>query len=209
MVEQLDLSHQDVNFIAEFIDFLIMKLVPDWKPPVIHSSSEPKSECILPQGPLGDSFSNRFELDPPNGVFSSETSEADVSYLTSESVDINCSISGEEADLGESIYGHVSEIDLGGMDIPGEKMDKNDSSINENLGPNAISSGEGESDISDLCLSSPTDINNKVQDDDLSLELAAIESNYTRMVQELSRMREFALEDARKRWLMKKNLAVI
>ncbi|KAF8413351.1 hypothetical protein HHK36_001330 [Tetracentron sinense] len=32
MVEQLDLSDQDVTFIAEFIDYMIMKLVPGWQP---------------------------------------------------------------------------------------------------------------------------------------------------------------------------------
>ncbi|KAM2504855.1 hypothetical protein PS1_038732 [Malus domestica] len=32
MVEQLDLSHEDVSVIAELIDNLIMKLVPGWKP---------------------------------------------------------------------------------------------------------------------------------------------------------------------------------
>lgn len=32
MVEQLDLADHDVAFIADFIDFLIMKILPDWKP---------------------------------------------------------------------------------------------------------------------------------------------------------------------------------
>ncbi|KAF2313312.1 hypothetical protein GH714_010290 [Hevea brasiliensis] len=32
MVEQLELADHDVAFIAEFIDYLIMKLLPDWKP---------------------------------------------------------------------------------------------------------------------------------------------------------------------------------
>lgn len=32
MVEQLELADHDVTFIAEFIDFLIMRLLPGWKP---------------------------------------------------------------------------------------------------------------------------------------------------------------------------------
>ena len=31
MVEQLDLADHDVKFIAAFIDYLILKLLPDWK----------------------------------------------------------------------------------------------------------------------------------------------------------------------------------
>jgi len=39
MVEQLELSDYDVVFIADFIDFLIMKLVPGWKPSTDYTSS--------------------------------------------------------------------------------------------------------------------------------------------------------------------------
>ncbi|RYR33861.1 hypothetical protein Ahy_A10g048515 isoform A [Arachis hypogaea] len=41
MVEQLDLAQQNVKFIAEIIDLLLMTLVPDWKPcvPVDHLAS--------------------------------------------------------------------------------------------------------------------------------------------------------------------------
>ncbi|ERN13340.1 hypothetical protein AMTRI_Chr09g21650 [Amborella trichopoda] len=49
MVEQLDLSDHDVMFIAEFIDFLILKLIPDWKPSV-NSSSFISSETTAPAG---------------------------------------------------------------------------------------------------------------------------------------------------------------
>lgn len=40
MVEQLELSDYDVVFIADFIDFLIMKLVPGWKPSTDCTSSD-------------------------------------------------------------------------------------------------------------------------------------------------------------------------
>lgn len=39
MVEQLELADHDVAFIAEFIDYLIMKLLPGWKPSYDYSSS--------------------------------------------------------------------------------------------------------------------------------------------------------------------------
>lgn len=39
MVEHLELADHDVAFIAEFIDYLIMKLLPGWKPSYDYSSS--------------------------------------------------------------------------------------------------------------------------------------------------------------------------
>ncbi|WCJ22450.1 Protein kinase superfamily protein [Euphorbia peplus] len=39
MVEHLELADHDVAFIAEFIDYLIMKLIPGWKPSPDYSSS--------------------------------------------------------------------------------------------------------------------------------------------------------------------------
>ncbi|CAN4111417.1 unnamed protein product [Withania somnifera] len=38
MVEQLELNDHDVDFIADFIDYLIMKILPSWKPSDYHSS---------------------------------------------------------------------------------------------------------------------------------------------------------------------------
>ncbi|XP_058203717.1 probable serine/threonine-protein kinase WNK4 isoform X2 [Rhododendron vialii] len=40
MVDQLDLSNEDLTFIAELIDSLIVKLVPNWKPSFGNSRSK-------------------------------------------------------------------------------------------------------------------------------------------------------------------------
>lgn len=37
MVEQLELTDHDVVFIAQFIDYLIRRIIPGWKPPLAHS----------------------------------------------------------------------------------------------------------------------------------------------------------------------------
>lgn len=42
MVEQLDLADHDVAFIAEFIDYLISRILPDWKPSSDYSASRDK-----------------------------------------------------------------------------------------------------------------------------------------------------------------------
>lgn len=47
MVEQLELADHDVVFIADFIDYLIMKILPDWKPSSdCHSSGERNSSGL-------------------------------------------------------------------------------------------------------------------------------------------------------------------
>lgn len=43
MVEQLELADHDVPFIAEFIDYLIMRIVPGWKPSLDYNYSEARS----------------------------------------------------------------------------------------------------------------------------------------------------------------------
>lgn len=47
MVEQLELADHDVAFIAELIDYLIMRLLPGWKPSSDCSSSGVISPCLV------------------------------------------------------------------------------------------------------------------------------------------------------------------
>lgn len=66
MVEQLELADHDVVFIADFIDYLIMKILPDWKPSSdCHSSGERNASILVANQwwmPLADSPAN-FKLD--------------------------------------------------------------------------------------------------------------------------------------------------
>lgn len=66
MVEQLELADHDVVFIADFIDYLIMKILPDWKPSSdCHSSGERNASILVAYQwwmPLADSPAN-FKLD--------------------------------------------------------------------------------------------------------------------------------------------------
>ncbi|KAK6142684.1 hypothetical protein DH2020_023032 [Rehmannia glutinosa] len=47
MVEQLDLADHDVAFIADFIDYLIMRILPDWKPSSDFRSNEERTASGL------------------------------------------------------------------------------------------------------------------------------------------------------------------
>ncbi|KAL6004431.1 hypothetical protein ACLOJK_004984 [Asimina triloba] len=232
MVEQLDLSNHDVAFIAEFIDFLIMKLVPCWKPSVDASSSGTKLDGL--------------SLVNAGSVVEGSTSQADGFHSYKKSVEFmpHCtsppySTNGEDQDsqasvesevlveysainndgtidcgdynVAECLSGYVSEIDLEVVDYAGCKVERNDSHITPNLSANGHTKNMGRPDLSCFptlpsnwsCLS----VADRDQNEQLKLELDAIECQYQHWFRELSRMREEAIESARKRWLVKKNLA--
>lgn len=65
MVEQLELTDHDVAFIAKFIDYLIMKLLPGWKP----SSGYPSSGTASPCGEFPVSGNCKTSLPFPWGSF--------------------------------------------------------------------------------------------------------------------------------------------
>lgn len=54
MVEQLELTDHDVAFIAEFIDYLIMRIVPGWKPSLDYNYSETRSTHAVSPVPAND-----------------------------------------------------------------------------------------------------------------------------------------------------------
>ncbi|XP_029126988.1 probable serine/threonine-protein kinase WNK4 isoform X2 [Cajanus cajan] len=79
MVENLELENNDVAFIVELIDYLIMKLVPDWKPSFNYSFSGGSSQCggsptqgesqaliSCPWGPVLASVPSELVLDQDN-----------------------------------------------------------------------------------------------------------------------------------------------
>ena len=52
MVEQLELADHDVSFIAEFIDYLILRLLPNWKPSFDHLSTRATWSSQIEEGNL-------------------------------------------------------------------------------------------------------------------------------------------------------------
>ncbi|XP_077234461.1 putative serine/threonine-protein kinase WNK6 [Tasmannia lanceolata] len=276
MVEQLDLSDHDVAFIAEFIDFLIVKLIPSWKPSIDHSSSgtrSPYSEFQLPQDnnfyvsyPLdslpcdipfkalakkdflsqmnmgssvegsiqqadeGNLYKKLHEvmcngdLNSPSSVTNGEPKESQVSVVSEVTAEygtiINSDVNNDRImrcgaySTTESLSGYVSEIDLGGIDYAGYKMERNGSNVGESFTSDAFTKSLEmpgfNNDIPNFLSlpinSSSPSLADKDKDDELKLELDEIESQYLLWVRELSRMREQAMEDARKRYLVKQKL---
>ncbi|XP_039022822.1 serine/threonine-protein kinase WNK8-like isoform X2 [Hibiscus syriacus] len=181
MVEQLDLSNEDVAVIAELIDSMIMKLAPYWKPSfgsISYRSAILK--CQDPEDSIGSDISTEFE-----GMLASDGSD---------NKPIGCSDHGNvECRNGLNTYDF-------GLDI-------------DHLG-NKESTKNSETSLMDSCSFASRDMSSSSIDrlsfadkdklKELKSELDAIDSQYQQCFQELVRMREEAMENARKRWITKK-----
>ncbi|XP_050236980.1 probable serine/threonine-protein kinase WNK4 isoform X2 [Mercurialis annua] len=245
MVEQLSLADHDVSFIAEFIDHLIMKLIPGWKPSSTYSSSEmmrfytastvlensvashwdpvlgqpvveqdaisglttaaPElsvqvGDCFSSDNPDGGVFhfdyyssQNLVNMDDQDSLTSvvSEILVEDASskdYRTSELHDYNI-------DGSFKLSEYIPEPELRDACIP-HKLERSDSCVGENTQMNGIEKYELPSSY----------IVGKDIDIDLKVELDAIEAQYQNWFRELSRMKEEALDAAKKRWIAKKKV---
>lgn len=92
MVEQLDLSNNDVAFIADFIGFLIMKLVPNWKPSLGNSLTGQKStygECPLSQI---EKIASGYPWDPLQGFPLEAMVEQDLLSQVNTGNSVSCSM---------------------------------------------------------------------------------------------------------------------
>lgn len=232
MVEQLDLSDYDVIFIADFIDFLIMKLVPGWKPSTDYSSSgtlsmykessqlsseyysNPPHSAILSQLNMGSSVRDLVQLlHNDDGISDKKMEEkmSDIDYDSNfnggDKVSEGSATSVLFAESYKSLSGHTDDstiLDDGGfrekncniqelcsngyvgkLELPFLKLGELSENHNLLSGSSSLFLIEGEQE-------------------ELKVELEIIEAQYQRWFHELSRMREEALENARKRWLMRK-----
>lgn len=170
MVEQLDLSNEDVGIIAELIDALIMKLVPCWCPSG-STSSIPSGSDRLQNGATSD-------LLPLVKVVGQETPESFYSGISAELHMTIASDASTNKPLGSFDYSvELNKTDLGSdfvMHV--DSISKHDKSIKDS-----------EDNLSEL-----------------KLELNAIDMQYNQCFKELSRMREEAIENAKKKWITKK-----
>ncbi|KAK9279668.1 hypothetical protein L1049_013348 [Liquidambar formosana] len=275
MVEQLELADHDVAFIAEFIDFLIVKLLPSWKPSSDYVSSEARSpfdvspvfgtdktsmacpwDSILTSGlaelAVEQEALSRLIMSPQEGCVQAnegnlyENSDCAISqsdHISSPSLanfedrhsqaSVVSEILVEDASIKndtaagcvdysldgsfKGLNGYLSEPELGESYHDLYKMQGNESSIGECIPMNEFSKNpelsfidcSGVSNAMSLtssCSSLPTA--ERDMDAELKLDLDAIESQYQHWFEDLSRMREEALEATKKRWMAKKKLAV-
>ncbi|KAF5464501.1 hypothetical protein F2P56_014574 [Juglans regia] len=274
MVEQLELADHDVAFISEFIDYLIMKLLPGWKPSSDYSSSGAVTPCgispviedgktlmtcqwdsMLTGGPAGlvveqDVLSESSMCPQDGGVqaeegsvcnnadstichgdynsspglanFEDQHSQASVASdilveasstkhgNAAESIDCNIdeshkrlSWSFSELELGDTYY---DDCRFQRMDSSGTECVVDEFSKTSELSFPVLSGKSKMMSLTSSC--SSLSLEDKDIDVELKLELDAIESQYQNLFQELSQMREEAMEATKRRWMARKKLAV-
>ncbi|TVU27976.1 hypothetical protein EJB05_19482 [Eragrostis curvula] len=214
MVEQLELADCDVTFIAHFIDLLIVNLVPCWK------SINDAAENSYSQSKMGESelaissHPNLSELMPSyelvDGIMRAKDGNASSNdQLYSVSSATNLGAQGSEGSvISVQLAGSSKSVsccgtdDYGTMDCGGGKggIDKIDCSHVLVDGSSPIFHIDQASPSMELA-SSGSSIFTTDNQDVLTGELDFIEAQYKHLVDELTRMREEAMEGARKKWL--------
>ncbi|XP_022928848.1 serine/threonine-protein kinase WNK8-like [Cucurbita moschata] len=203
MVEQLELSNEDATVIAKLIDELIAKFVPDSKPcpnyyhgqNTTHSSSESEtqedktfippffSEMVLSSPMVAGAGNN------PTHFTKVEDQENLQSIISCASLDFNHStISDYSTGKGTMDFDAVGSI----------------STMIDFANPSLISSCSGMSKEMSSSNFSSLSLEERDHQDELKMEIDAIDLQYHQCLCELSRMREEAIESAKKRWMSKK-----
>jgi WNK lysine deficient protein kinase len=215
MVEQLELADCDATFIAHFIDLLIVNLVPRQNP-VNDAADDSYTKSKMGEcEPAVSSHPNLLELMPSyelvDGVMHPKDGNASSNgQLDSLSSATNLGAQGSESSVVISVQlagssKSVSDCgadDYGTMECGGYKAGINKIDSNHALGDSSspIFHIEQASPCIELA-SSGSSIFTADNQDVLKGELDLIEAQYKHFIDELSRMREEAMEGVRRKWL--------
>ncbi|XP_052210490.1 serine/threonine-protein kinase WNK8-like isoform X2 [Diospyros lotus] len=175
MVEELDLSNQDLTLIGELIDSVIIKLVPNWRP-----SSEKSNNAK-------SSYKGNGHVDDQN----ISSSRALASQVSGEAIfkQHGSRVANEEDNCSEGFQHGGCEGGLPESFIMNETMKNLDISFS-----GALSNDVG------LLLESEANVD---QLSELKLELEAIEMRFQQCFQELMKKKEEDKEKAKKRWIVR------
>ncbi|XP_073031346.1 probable serine/threonine-protein kinase WNK10 isoform X2 [Primulina eburnea] len=215
MVEQLDLWKDDVALIAELIDTLVSKLLTNWSTP--SGSLDGGKNSVNDSATL---YNNQIAACDArqhcaNSILAKEASERNISSqfmeLNSNSRESTGALS--QRTLPTSVIEQVE--DLGSADYI--VVDKHRNSIRESLMSESIknsgtsfagswNTASSEMDFRVSSLSLVDKENNMCHD--LKVELDAINLHYQQRCCELLKMKEEAIENAKKKWMLKKISAV-
>lgn len=199
MVETLKLWQIDVDSIAELINSIIIQLVPRW----VSSSGSVHTEKYVTSG-MRDCCSYTEEASK-RGTYSELTNNGASILLQASSsphVDPSASNAILKKDLQATDYAvekHRRSIE---QSLMGESMKNSGTSY---AGSWLTASSDTHLSTSSLSL---TNKENELYDD-LKSELNEINLRYQHRCRELLQMREAAIENAKKKWLMKKMCSVI
>lgn len=217
MVEQLDLTNEDVIVIAELIDDLIVKLVPCWKTSSETLSTAANSSNGHSSILLNDETSLRCPWDPVLAKPPSEAADGQHVVVDVETQNKASADSDLSAEYGIRIPSDADSFKaLESYRLEGcDNESSYEAHFAENLMINEMTTNSGFSYI-DSCSDQSKNISlssirslslgDKNQDDELKLELQTIDSHYHQCCLELLKMREQAIENAKKRWITKKKI---
>uniref|UniRef100_A0A2P2LYH7 non-specific serine/threonine protein kinase n=1 Tax=Rhizophora mucronata TaxID=61149 RepID=A0A2P2LYH7_RHIMU len=209
MVEQLDLIKEDIAVIAELIDSLIMKVIPSWNLSFGSTSDVPNGSRlqIVATSKAVPGCEHDSILAYAKHPGTQESVNSDISTEFSVTIASDASANKPLGSSGGSLELNIHDLssDFGLQDSDKCKDNKY---INDSEFP-SIGSGSGLSKILSLSSSCSLSLTKKEQKDELKLELDAIDTQYNHCFQELLKMREEAIENAKKRWMMKKKISVM
>ncbi|KAF9689185.1 hypothetical protein SADUNF_Sadunf01G0065400 [Salix dunnii] len=202
MVEQLDLSAEDVAVISELIDSLIVKIVPSWNisSSVLNGSSELENHATYEtvKTPDFSPLTNMTDHDALQSVNSDIFAEYIMAIASDSST--NKSLGSSRCSLQSNIYDLDLECWMLEDGIPEHYKSARNSEVFH------IDSCSGMS--RNASLSSTCSVALAGEDDsELKLELDSIDSHYNHCLHELVKTREEAIENAKKRWISKKMYA--
>ncbi|XP_047180366.1 serine/threonine-protein kinase WNK8-like [Vigna umbellata] len=225
MVEHLELTHEDVSVIAELIQDMIVKLEPNWKPLCENLSSgtdhyrapsEVQNEQLSCDWPLQSSdydmktmYEDLVRPGPVDGVYQ----EKQESVMSDISAECGITIASDSKDVEPDIF--IFDEFWEGFDVFNSNSDdrfsgQEDGQKNhsENSEGSLINSCCSPSKNFDISSTGSLTIVDKDPSDDLQLELEAIETQYQQCFHELVKMREEAIENAKRRWMTRKKTPV-
>lgn len=193
MVEHLELAENDVAIIADLIDYLIRKIIPSWNPSIVYRTDlvqHNSSPSCLPD-PEDQNSDAAIVLDMFSEGDVARTDKTDTFSNRSFKM---LSIEDLEMDL-RALYFEEEEY----------QHERNETALVDDS--TSMENGDMSGFTSLTSRSSSLALNDSNHDPELMLELVAIEAQYMHWIEELTRMREEALEATKKRHVMeKKNL---
>ncbi|KAJ6307923.1 hypothetical protein OIU76_017662 [Salix suchowensis] len=199
MVEQLDLSTENVAVISELIDSVIVKIVPSWNisSSVLNGSSELENHATYETEKTPDfsPLTNMTDHEALQSVNSDICAEYIMAIASDSST--NKSLGSSRCSLQSNIYDLDLECWMLEDGIPEHYKSARNSEVFH------IDSCSGMS--RNASLSSACSVALAGEDgSELKLELDSIDSHYNHCFHELVKTREEAIENAKKRWISKK-----
>lgn len=226
MVEQLHLADDDVPYIADFIDFVIMRISPEWKPSSNSHSSLERSASgltliadqwetpsthgkqdspyafhfdprILAPTRDGNNLCDKFHNASPHITFMLTNTGNNLSNGSITS-EVFAGDSIRKSDMSKVLEADNCEKEFGIESRP--RMDQ--SAENSQL---VLCGRDGLPNVSSLEIDCSSTLSSGRRDrhTQMKLELDAIETQYEQWFQELSRMKHEAIEVTKKRWMSK------